>query len=74
LTLEDLLDEVPPREWRRICGLLQDLAGHALRGGHALAAADLQETANRFDQWIASLRKLLHSDSAALPQFRAKSS
>lgn len=59
LTLEDLLNEVPPQNWRDTCHLLQDLAGVALSGGYALAAADLQETANRFDRWMASLRKLL---------------
>lgn len=73
LTIEDLLDEVPPRRWRDTCRLLQSLAGAALSGGNALAAADLQETADRFDQWVASLRKLL-ADSAPLPQIRAKSS
>jgi hypothetical protein len=69
LTIEDLLDEVPPRHWRDTCRLLQALAGEALRGGHALAAADLQETADRFDQWLASLRKLL-AESGPLTQIR----
>ena len=76
LTIQDLLDEVPPRHWRETCGLLQQLAGEALSSGHALAAADLQETADRFDQWLASLRKLLKptAESASLPQIRMKSS
>jgi len=68
-TVRDLLDELLPlrkapqptalEHWRRKSLLLEELAGRALTGGHALAAADLLETADRITCWVHSLRKLL---------------
>lgn len=71
LTVQDLLDaSLPPgrtpptaalQTWEQRCRLFEDLARDALVGGHALAAADLQETALRIDLWVLNLRKLLAS-------------
>jgi hypothetical protein len=73
LTVRDLLDESLPLAkkprrpalecWRRKSLLFEDLAGQALLGGHALVAADLQETAGLIDMWAASLIKLLGPDA-----------
>jgi hypothetical protein len=75
LTVQDLLDDSVPlgkgprpaalEYWRGKSRLLQELAGHALSSGNALAAADLQETAERIVQWTRSLRKLLGPDSTS---------
>jgi len=72
LTVRDLLDEYLPRDkqpppsalefWGQKAILFHQLAARALQGGHALIAADFQETAGRIEQWIVQLRTLLHLD------------
>jgi len=47
--------------------MLHPLAGRALRDGRILAAADLQEIADRVDRWASSLRTLLVRLSASAP-------
>jgi hypothetical protein len=44
--------------WEGKAYLLHDLAGRALRNGNAFTAADFQEAAGRFDNWVAQLRAL----------------
>jgi hypothetical protein len=68
-TVRDLLDELLAhgrnaptstlQSWRGNAMLLRQMAGRALEGGHAFAAADLQETAHRIDLWVAKLQVLL---------------
>ena len=80
LTLQELLDgsllrgETEPRDaferWPRKVRLLHGLADQALRLGHPLPAADLQEAAARIDGWISHLRVLLFKDAVA-PRFRS---
>jgi hypothetical protein len=76
LTLQDLLDDALLRGekspafafdlWPQKVMLLRRLAGQALVMGQGLAAADLQEAANRIDQWVSNLRVLLSRESVAL--------
>jgi hypothetical protein len=50
--------------WESHARTLHALSGCALWDGHVLAAADLQETANRFERWGKCLAALLaKSDS-----------
>jgi hypothetical protein len=77
-TLTDLLNELPPRGtaplastlkgWEERVFQLHELAGTALQGGYAFHAADLQEAANRIDQWLSKLQSLL---SKGGPSFRS---
>jgi hypothetical protein len=72
LTVPDLLDGYLPQDrkapmpalelWKQNAILFHRLAAQAMEGGHALVAADFQETAGRIDQWVAQLRTLLHHD------------
>ncbi len=72
LTVKDLLDEFLPGDrkppapalefWGQKAVLFHQLAARALEQGHALIAADFQETAGRIDHWIVQLRTLLHLD------------
>lgn len=69
LTLTDLLDDLLSTRkkhtpstldcWRARACLLHELAKRALQSGHAFAAADYQDAANRLDQWVTKLRALL---------------
>jgi len=79
LTLENLLERDFPRRplgsrelpwltlltWETRGRMLHHLAGRALRDGRILAAADLQEMADRIGRWASSLRTLLVRLSAA---------
>ena len=75
LTIEDLLDEFLPlgktpiapdlEFWERGARMLHELAARALEGGHALNAADFQDTAGRIDRWVGQLRLLLPRTSRA---------
>ena len=72
-TLWDLFDQAFPRNpregidlarstlntWESHARTLHALSGCALWDGHALAAADFQEAANRFERWGKSLATLL---------------
>jgi hypothetical protein len=54
--------------WESYARTLHTLSGCALWDGHVLAAADLQETANRFERWGKCLATLLaRSDSGHQP-------
>jgi hypothetical protein len=76
LTLEDLLNDSLLRGekaaasafelWPQKVILLRRLAGRVLRLGNTLVAADLQESANRIDQWVSSLRVLLSKESVSM--------
>ena len=66
LTLSDLLNDAladPPAPalelWPKRSSLLRRLASQSLERGHAFAAADFQEAANRVDRWVQNLRALL---------------
>ncbi len=73
LILEDLLNHDDPRpagtgetavrttlkSWKDRALLLRELAGRALRNGHAFAAADFQEAGNRIDDWAARLATMI---------------
>jgi hypothetical protein len=77
-TLQDLLDQAFPRNpragidlarstlntWESHARTLHALSGCALWDGHVLAAADLQETANRFERWGKCLATLLAKSDA----------
>lgn len=84
LTLENLLDHDFPKgpiesrelpwlallTWEMRGRMLYRLAGSALRDGQILAAADIQEMADRIGRWVSSLRALLVKLSASTPSLR----
>jgi CheY-like chemotaxis protein len=78
LTLQDLIEalllpeNVPSDStlswWQEKSQLLRRLAGRALKCGHPLAAADLQEAAVRVDQWTSRLGELMPKTGSAEPR------
>ncbi len=76
LTLEDLLNDSLLRGekspatafelWPQKVLLLRRLARRVLALGNALVAADLQESANRIDQWVSNLRALLSKETVSI--------
>jgi CheY-like chemotaxis protein len=77
LTLQDLIDalllpENVPSEstlswWEGKSQFLRRLAGRALKCGHPLAAADLQEAAVRLDHWTSRLGALMPKNGSGEP-------
>jgi hypothetical protein len=80
-TLQDLLDQAFPRNprpgidlarstlntWESHARTLHALSGCALWDGHALAAADFREAADRFERWGKTLAKLLAGSNPHYP-------
>jgi hypothetical protein len=80
-TLWDLLDQAFPSDphpgsnparstlttWEGRARTLQAFSACALRDGHALAAADFQEAADRFERWGKSLATLLARSDPGFP-------
>jgi hypothetical protein len=52
--------------WPQKVILLQRLARQALALGKTLVAAELQDSANRIDQWVSNLRVLLSKESVVI--------
>lgn len=75
LTLTDLLDAFLSHGfatagstmecWQSKAVLLREFSARALKNGHTFMAADLQEAAQRVDNWVGKLRTLLAKREAS---------